>query len=250
MWSCTDWGRNRSTFHKPKVSNIFCLVHEENYLIYFYCRAQHVEVLQLFGMTEAAGLVFAIHRLYPNYSSIGWPAAMTEAKVVNYNDPLFLGQEAYVSGEILVRSPSIELEYLNNPEETAKSLANGWLRTGDIGYYDNNGDFYITDRSKDMIKVKGNQVAPAELEEILLAHPKVLDAAVIGVTHERFGEAPKAFVVVRQGSVLTELEIQEYIKGRCAKYKWLVGGVKFIADVPKSKTGKIMRRELRDMNEK
>lgn len=198
-------------------------------------------------MTETAGAAMLSHRLYPNYASVGWPSAMTEAKIVTHDDLLFLGQGANISGEILVRSPSIELEYLNNPEETSNSLANGWLRTGDIGFYDNNGDFYITDRSKDMIKVQGNQVAPAELEEILLTHPKVLDAAVIGIDHERFGEAPKAFVVPRKGAVLTESEIQQYVAEKCAKYKWLVGGVQFIAEVPKNKTGKIMRRELREM---
>lgn len=205
--------------------------------------------MQAFGMTEAAGVLFMTHRLYTNYSSIGWPVASTEAKIVALDDPLNLGLDANMSGEILVRSPSMLLGYLDNPVETAKAISKeGWFRTGDIGTYDNNGDFYITDRAKDLIKVQAFQVAPAELENVLLSHPHILDAAVIGVEHDKFGEVPKAFVVMRKDFSITKSEVQEYIAQRCAKYKWLVGGVQFITEVPKSKTGKILRRDLRDLH--
>lgn len=201
-------------------------------------------------MSETAPISFINHRLYTNYGTIGWPAASNEAKIVGINDPLSRGLDADVSGELLVRSPSVMRGYLNNPTETSKMLsADGWMRTGDIGYYDTNGDFYITDRAKELIKVQAQQVAPAELEDILCSHPQVLDAVVIGVKHAKFGEAPKAFVVRRDNKV-TAADIQEYIAKRCSKHKWLVGGVQFIDAVPKSATGKILRREVRELYEK
>lgn len=189
--------------------------------------------------------VLASHRLHINHSSVGWPCASTRIKIVDVDDPTNHGLEANVTGELMVHSPTAMIGYLNNPTETKKVLTDdGWMRTGDIGYYDNNGDFYITDRSKELIKVQANQVAPAELEEILRSHPKVLDVGVIGVQHAKFGEAPKAFVVRRDDS-LTSNEIEEFIEKRCSKHKWLIGGVQFIDEIPKNSTGKILRRELK-----
>lgn len=201
-------------------------------------------------MTETTATALVTHRLYTNYGSIGWPAASTEVKIVNVDDPLNRGLDANICGELMIRSPSIMLGYLKNPIETQKVLGeDGWLRTGDIGSYDNNGDFYITDRAKEMIKVQANQVAPAELEEILRSHAQVLDVAVVGVKHAKFGEAPKAFIVRRGDQRLTSTEIQEYIAKRCSKFKWLVGGVQFIDEVPKNPSGKILRRELKRLYE-
>ena len=113
-----------------------------------------------------------------------------------------------------------------------------------MGYFDEDGCFYITDRLKELIKVKGFQVAPAELEAVLLTHPKVGDAAVIGVPHERQGEAPKAFVVKKEQTV-TEKELVDFIASKLAVHKHLVGGVEFIETVPKSASGKILRRTLK-----
>lgn len=200
-------------------------------------------------MTETSPVTFMCHRKYINYASIGYPSASTEAKIVKVDDPFNRGLDANESGELMVRGPNVMLGYLNNPTETAKVLgADGWLHTGDIGYYDTNGDFYVTDRCKELIKVQANQVAPAELEEILLSHPNILDAAVIGVKHDKYGEVPKAFIV-RKDEKLTSAEVQEYIVQRCVKYKWLIGGVQFIDIVPKSNTGKILRRKLKEINE-
>lgn len=202
-------------------------------------------------MTEGAGLFFLNHRLYTNSASIGWPVASTDAKIVSLNDPSNRGLDANISGELLIRCPTIMAGFWKNPEATAKATTeNGWFRTGDIAMYDNNGDFYITDRAKDLIKVQAYQVAPAELEEIVRSHPNVLDAAVIGVKNEKFGEVPKAFVVIRKGATVSSKDIQEYIEKRCVKYKWLVGGVHFIAEVPKSKTGKILKTHLRTLYER
>lgn len=204
-----------------------------------------MEIIQAYGMTEISALALISHRLYTNAGSIGWPAASTEAKIVCLDDALNRGLDANVSGEIMIRSPSVMLGYFKNPTETTKIISeDGWIRTGDIGSYDNNGDFYVTDRSKDLIKVQAFQVAPAELENVLLSHPMVLDAAVIGVKHKKFGEVPKAFVV-RKNNKLTDTEIQQYIANRCIKFKWLIGGVEFIDKLPKSPTGKILRKDLR-----
>lgn len=212
-------------------------------------RGHNVEYLQGYGLTETSPSAFAAHRLYINHNSIGWPCASTRAKIVSVDDPLNRGLEANVSGELLLQGPTVMRGYLNNPTETQKVITeDGWFRTGDIGSYDNNGDFYITDRAKELIKVQGNQVAPAELEEMLRAHPKVLDVAVVGVKHDKLGEAPKAFIVRRDESV-SGIEIQEFITARCSKYKRLVGGVQFIDAIPKNQTGKILRRELKRLYE-
>lgn len=138
------------------------------------------------------------------------------------------------------------LGYLNNPEATAEILIkDGWLRTGDIGYYDEQGYFYITDRLKELIKVKGYQVPPAELEELLRSHPNVADAAVIGVPHATNGEAPRAFIVAKEGAELTEKELQNYVAEKVTSYKRLEGGVQFVPNIPKNATGKILRKDIK-----
>lgn len=120
-----------------------------------------------------------------------------------------------------------------------------FCRTGDIGHMDEEGFFYISDRMKELIKVNANQVAPAELEGILREHPDVLDAVVIGIPHPKAGEVPKAFVVRRHNSKTTETDIQEFVAKQVIKYKQLTGGVQFIESIPKTSTGKILRREIR-----
>lgn len=209
-------------------------------------RGKHVEFMQGYGMTESAPVSFLGHKGSTNYASIGWPASSTDAKIVKLDDPTYTGVDADIEGELLVRSVSVMKGYLNNKVATNDTIVqNGWLRTGDIAVYDTNGDFYIRDRLKELIKVKGYQVPPAELEEILRAHPKVLDAGVIGIAHAKYGEVPRAFVVRKAGAELSEQDLQEYVAKKVAEYKRLVGGVQFIDAVPKSATGKILRRELK-----
>lgn len=124
-------------------------------------------------------------------------------------------------------------------------LVDGWIRTGDIAFYDDDGFFHITDRMKELIKVKGFQVPPAELEELLRSHPEIADAAVIGVPHDKNGEAPRAVLVRREGSDITEEDIAKFVADKVVKYKKLVGGVQFVETIPKSPTGKILRREIK-----
>jgi acyl-CoA synthetase (AMP-forming)/AMP-acid ligase II len=132
--------------------------------------------------------------------------------------------------------------YLNRPEATAHTIdSEGWLHTGDIGYADEEGHFFIVDRAKELIKYKGFQVAPAELEAVLLSHPMIADAAVIPLPDEEAGEVPKAFVVLK-GEAEAE-EIKEYVAERVAPYK-KIRQLEFIEQIPKSPSGKILRRVL------
>ena len=202
-------------------------------------------IRQLYGLTEMNGAVLIMPECLgmTKPGSVGVPICNMEVRIVDTvnGENLPVGK----TGEMLVRGPNIMKGYLNLPDATKASITeDGWFRTGDIGYFDEEGCFYITDRLKELIKVKGLQVAPAELEALLQNHPKIADAAVIGIPNERLGEAPKAFVVKKDPTV-TEDEIVNYVAGKVAKHKHLVGGVEFIDAVPKSPSGKILRRMLR-----
>ena len=145
-------------------------------------------------------------------------------------------------GELWIRGPQVMKGYPNRPEETARTITpDGWLRTGDIGYADADGDFYIVDRLKELIKYKAYQVAPAELEELLLSHPAVADVAVIPSPDDAAGEVPKAFVVL-QGEATAE-DLMAFVAERVAPYK-KVRRLEFIDQIPKSPSGKILRRVL------
>ncbi|KAF2652276.1 4-coumarate-CoA ligase-like protein [Lophiostoma macrostomum CBS 122681] len=153
-------------------------------------------------------------------------------------------------GELWIKGPNVFKGYLNNPEGTAHALTeDGYFKTGDVGYQDKEGNFYITDRVKELIKYKGFQVPPAELEGILVSHPKINDVAVIGVYHEEHAtELPRAYVVPAAGVENHEkekLEIATWLSERVANHKKLRGGVHFVDEIPKSVSGKILRRALK-----
>ncbi|KAG5881397.1 hypothetical protein JTB14_012013 [Gonioctena quinquepunctata] len=149
-------------------------------------------------------------------------------------------------GEICVKGPLVMKGYFNNEQATKDTLtSDGWLKTGDLGYYDEDQYFYIVDRLKELIKYKGYQVAPAELEAILLGHPKVVDVGVVGIPDEISGELPVAFVVKDDEEDVTENELQDYVAKRVSPQKRLRGGVIFVPSIPKNPSGKILRRELR-----
>lgn len=138
--------------------------------------------------------------------------------------------------------------YLNNPEATALCIdEDGFFHTGDIGHVDESGHYYVVDRVKELIKYKGFQVPPAELEALLLTHPSVADAAVIPVPDEEAGEIPKAYIVLKPAIPATAAEIMEFVAGHVATYKQ-VRIVEFIDAIPKSASGKILRRVLRDQS--
>jgi acyl-CoA synthetase (AMP-forming)/AMP-acid ligase II len=174
--------------------------------------------------------------------SIGALIPNTEARLIDpeTEEDVAEGEE----GEIWIRGPQVMKGYLNNPQATDEIFTgDGWLRTGDIGRIDENGFFYIVDRLKELIKYKGYQVAPAELEAVLVSHPKVRDAGVIGVQNQEGEEVPKACVVCDDG--LDEDELIAYVSERVAPYK-RVRQVEVVDEVPKSASGKILRRMLRD----
>ena len=174
--------------------------------------------------------------------SVGALIPNTEARLIDpeTEEDVAEGEE----GEIWIRGPQVMKGYLNNDEATAETLVDdGWLRTGDIARIDENGFTFIVDRLKELIKYKGYQVPPAELEAVLVSHPKVKDAGVIGVPMDDGGEAPKAFVVVDDGVEADEL--LAYVAERVAPYK-KVREVEFVDEIPKSASGKILRRVLRD----
>jgi acyl-CoA synthetase (AMP-forming)/AMP-acid ligase II len=148
-------------------------------------------------------------------------------------------------GEIVVRGDLVMKGYWNKPEATAEALRGGWLHTGDIGYMDEGGYLYITDRKKDMIISGGSNIYPREIEEVICRHPGVFEVAVIGVPDDRWGEATKALVVARPGQALSEAEIVEHCRRHLASYK-KPQSVEFLPALPKNAYGKVLKRELRD----
>ena len=204
----------------------------------------HCFVTQGYGMTESSPVLHIrpVPEGQAKPGSIGVVAPNTEVKVMdvaNFNE-LGPNQE----GEIWARGPQVMTGYLNNPQATASTVDDeGWLHTGDIGYADEDGYFFIVDRLKELIKYKGYQVAPAELEAVLVSHPAVADAAVIGIKDEEAGEAPKAFVV-RRSEVSAE-DLLAWVAERVASYK-RIRHLEFIEQIPKSASGKILRRILVD----
>ncbi len=154
-------------------------------------------------------------------------------------------------GELWIKGPNIFKGYLNNPEGTANALtSDGYFKTGDVGYQDKEGNFYITDRVKELIKYKGFQVPPAELEGKLASHPKIDDVAVIGIyDEEQATEVPRAYIVPASGveaNKETGDEIINWIRDSVSNHKRLRGGVRFVQEIPKSASGKILRRMLKD----
>ncbi|KAK2151138.1 hypothetical protein NP493_2671g00000 [Ridgeia piscesae] len=136
--------------------------------------------------------------------------------------------------------------YLGNEKATRETIKDGWLLTGDLGFADADGQLIITDRIKKLIKYKGMQVAPAELESLLVTHPAVADSAVIGAPDERAGELPRAYVVLKPNLHVSEDELQKFIAERVAPYKQLQGGLEFRKEIPKLAAGKVLRRVLND----
>ncbi|XP_076765643.1 luciferin 4-monooxygenase [Xylocopa sonorina] len=150
-------------------------------------------------------------------------------------------------GELCFKGDTIMKGYCNNEAATAATIdKDGWLHTGDVGYYDEEYYFFIVDRIKELIKYKGFQVPPAEMEAVLLMCPEVKDAAVIGLPDEAAGELPTAFIVKQEGSNITTEELHKFVNERVSSYKRLRGGIKFVETIPKTASGKILRRVLRD----
>ena len=200
---------------------------------------------QGYGATESTACISAhppSHYDYKYATTGGMLVANTVAKVISLDDPTrMLGPNE--TGEICARGPQIAMGYLNNENATAETFQNGFFHTGDVGYIDDEGLLHIEDRIKEMIKVKGQQVAPAELEDLLLGNEYVEDVAVLGVPDDYSGERPKAVVVlkghVRPSEGLAK-ELMTFVKEKKVRYKWLVE-LEFQDSIPKSPTGKLLR---------
>jgi acyl-CoA synthetase (AMP-forming)/AMP-acid ligase II len=199
-------------------------------------------VLQGYGLTETSPASHGARMNDPSIplGSIGMPLPNTECKIVDVTTGAEL--DASQEGEICIRGPQVMKGYLNREEATRAMIdEDGWLHSGDIGYVDADGRFFVVDRLKELIKYKGMQIAPAEIEAILLGHPAVADAAVVPLSNEETGQVPKAFVVLRS-QVPTD-DIMAYVAQRVAPYKRL-RAIEVIAQIPKSPSGKILRRLL------
>jgi 4-coumarate--CoA ligase len=211
----------------------------------------HTGFKQGYGMTESCSCITAHPPdmySYEHAHKVGTICASTEVKILDEEgDELGYDQP----GEIWGKGPQITMGYLDNEEATRSTYVDGWLRTGDQGMIGRDGMITITDRIKEMIKVKGIAVAPAELEDLLLGHEFVEDVAVLGIEDEYSGEKPKAFVVKKAGVRIGERELggllMGYVRERKVRTKW-VKEVEFINEIPKSASGKILRRVLRDLH--
>ncbi|XP_017890362.1 4-coumarate--CoA ligase 1 [Ceratina calcarata] len=204
-----------------------------------------LKITQGYGLTETSPVV-CLEMDGVKTGSIGKNIAGCELRLVDpatNEDVSGPGQ----TGEIWVRGPHVMKGYLNNEAATRETIVeNSWLKTGDIAYFDEEFDFFVTDRLKELIKVKGFQVAPAELEALLRTHPDVQEAAVIGIPDERSGEVPKAFILLKKNAKSSAEDIKNFIKGKVSDYKELQGGVVFVDNIPKNASGKIVRQQLKN----
>ncbi len=201
-----------------------------------------------YGMTESAATITTLnpHHVLRKMASVGKPFVNVETRLVDNEDrEVPVGQV----GEVLARGPNIMVGYYKDPEATARTLKRGWLHTGDLGRLDEEGFLYIVDRKKDMIITGGENVYPREIEEVLYAHPKILEAAVIGLPDSQWGEKIHAVVVLKKGDPMIEAEVIDYCKAHIASFK-KPKSVEFVDQLPRSPAGKVLKRVLRERWEK
>ena len=208
------------------------------------CAARlNCDVIQGYGMTELSPVSHCIKVGQNRPGASGVAVPQTQCRIIDTETGLDAARGG--TGELWIKGPQVMQGYLNNPSATANTMADGgWLKTGDIARIDEDGYMFIVDRLKELIKYKGFQVAPAELEALLQTHPSVADVAVIGMPDEEAGELPVAFVVTRAGHEPDAPALQAYVAGHMASYKQ-IRQVRFVDSIPKSASGKILRRVLR-----
>jgi len=202
-------------------------------------------IVQGYGLTESSPFATYNHERVHRPGSVGTPIENVEARVVDEADRPVADETL---GELVIRGPNVMKGYLGKPAETAEALRGGWLHSGDIGYRDPDGYFYVVDRVKDMINVAGFKVFPREVEEVLFQHPAVSEAAVLGAPDTIKGEVVRACVVLRPGQDTTAGELAQHCRGRIAAYKVPVV-VEFMPALPKNPTGKVLKKALRAREE-
>jgi len=195
-----------------------------------------------YGLSEASPVVSVNPTNAIKIGSIGPSLPGITVEILNENDEKMQTSEV---GELCVRGDNVMLGYFNMPEETAKTLRNGWLHTEDLAYKDEEGYIFIVDRLKDMIISSGENVYPREVEEVLYTHPAILEAAVIGIPDKLRGQAICAYIVLNEGAVLDRRDIRKYLLERIAAYK-VPREILFRAEMPKNATGKILKTVLRE----
>ncbi|XP_075233966.1 uncharacterized protein LOC142331766 [Lycorma delicatula] len=210
-----------------------------------------LDIRQGYGMTETSPVtLFSPCKMPENkIGSTGQLVKGTKARIVS----LTTGENLppHKSGELWVKGPQVMAGYLKNEKATKETIdEDGWLHTGDVAYYDEDGYFYIVDRTKELIKVKGNQVSPTELENLVMQIPGVADVAVVGIPDVLSGELPRAFVVRKPGSNVKESDIIAFVEPKVVPYKQLAGGVRFLDIIPRNPAGKVLRNELKVFGEK
>eukprot|EP00092_Neocalanus_flemingeri_P080749 GFUD01100762.1.p1 GENE.GFUD01100762.1~~GFUD01100762.1.p1 ORF type:complete len:572 (+),score=152.27 GFUD01100762.1:60-1775(+) len=209
----------------------------------FLKKAPQAQFREVWGMTELSAVgTFTTEKIVPG--SCGKIMPNSQLRVVDLETGRNLGPGSENKGEICIRGPQVMKGYLNNEIETEHTLREGWIHTGDIGYFDEDENIYISDRLKELIKVKGYQVAPAELEDVIRSIAEVTDVAVIGVDCPRNGEVPRAYVV-SSSTALEGKQIKSFVASKLSPYKQLEGGVVFVKEIPKSAAGKILRKDLK-----
>lgn len=207
-------------------------------------RYPNIKVQNLYGQTENSpgATTLKDHYALEKVGSVGEPLPMTEVKIVDeFGNTLSPGRV----GEIIVKGPQVMKGYLKNEEATRNVLKDGWLYSGDLGRIDEDGLLYIVDRKKDMIIRGGENVYPIEVEEVLYEMIEILEAAVVGIPHEIYGEVPKAFIVVKEGQSLTEKDVLNYCSKKLAKYK-LPSVITFLNALPRNASGKVLKHTLRE----
>jgi long-chain acyl-CoA synthetase len=200
-----------------------------------------IPIHEAYGMTETASCVTFNHIFRHKIGSIGTPAGIVEVRLVDGDDNDVNDGER---GEIVIRGPNVMKGYFNRPEETAAALRNGWLHSGDVGVFDEEGYLYIVDRLKDVIITGGENVFPKEVEDVLYMHEGVSECAVVGLPHPEYGEAVTAFVILKEGKTTDEAALVSFCKSHLARYK-VPKTIRFVAELPKTPQGKILRRELK-----
>lgn len=202
----------------------------------------NIKVQNLYGQTENAPAASTLkdHLALEKIGSVGEALPQTEIRVVDeYGKTLPVGQV----GEIVVKGPQVMKGYLKNEEATLRAIKDGWLYSGDLGRFDEDGLLYIVDRKKDMIIRGGENVYPVEVEEVLYQIQELMEAAVVGVPHEVYGEVPKAFAVIKEGKSITEKQVIEYCATQLAKYK-VPMEVEFLDELPRNASGKVLKHTL------